>query len=66
MDILELHAELLAQAPGARDEDGAALEVVLAVGAFGEEREVIGDAAKEMGGRDSETLNTCEMDGLTR
>ena len=50
MDILELHAELLAQAPGARDEDGAALQVVFAVGALGEEREAIGDAARGLDG----------------
>ena len=50
MYILQLHAELLAQAPGAGDEDGATLEVVLAVGALGEEGEVIGDARRGLDG----------------
>lgn len=48
MYILQLHPELLSQTPGTRDEDGAALEVILAVGALGEEGEVVRDAGRRL------------------
>ena len=48
VDFFELHAELLAQTPGAGDENGAALQVVFAVSALGEEGEVVGDAGRRL------------------